>query len=244
MNYGWVRSLPDYRDFKLKITAPVALPEVVDLRPLCPPVYDQGQLGSCSGNAIAGAIEFGLLKEAKADFVPSRLFIYFNERLMEGTVDQDAGAQIRDGIKTIRDAGVCDEKIWPYDISKFKHKPPNEAYDAAKCDLITNYQMIGDGNLSLMKQTLAAGLPFIFGFTVFDGLESLSVASTGVLNMPTPNESVLGGHATICVGYHEADQRFIIRNSWGEKWGVKGYFTMPYEYMRTMASDIWVINSI
>ena len=244
MKYGWRRSLPDYRDFKFKITAPVELPPIVYLRPNCPKVYDQGHLGSCTANAIAGAVEFDLLKQSKTDFTPSRLFIYFNERLMEGTVNQDAGAEIKDGIKSISQAGVCDEVLWPYGISLLTTKPPQSIYDAAKCDLITKYEMIGTGNLDLMKQSLANGLPFIFGFTVFDSFQSLSTASTGIVNMPNPNENVLGGHAVMCVGYSEPDQRFIIRNSWGEKWGIKGYFTFPYEYMRTMASDIWIINAV
>src|SRR5262249_21513787 len=117
--YGWVPDFPDHRDHLY--AAPVvnlsALPAKIDLRPHCPPVYDQGQLGSCTGNAIAGAIHFDRVKQHKTpDFVPSRLFIYYNEREMEGTVSSDAGAQIRDGIKSVSERGDCPETQWPYEI--------------------------------------------------------------------------------------------------------------------------------
>jgi len=244
MNYGWIPSLPDIRDYKYKIASPVQLPDVVDLRPFCPPVYDQGQAGSCTANALAGGIGFDLLKQNKPYFMPSRLFIYFNERAIEGTTGSDSGAQIKDGLKSINQLGVCDENVWAYDITKLTEKPSDEAYIAAKCNLINNYQMIGDGNLELMKQTLASGLPVIFGFTVFDGFESPDVASSGILNMPTEDESQLGGHAVLAVGYNEPDQRFIVRNSWGNAWGQQGYFTIPYQYIKTMATDFWVINAV
>ena len=67
----------------------------VDLRSACPPVYDQGQLGSCTANGIAAAIGFDQMKQGVGDvFTPSRLFIYYNERVMEGTVQSDAGRKI------------------------------------------------------------------------------------------------------------------------------------------------------
>src|SRR5438445_13260812 len=133
---GWVPDLPDQRDLVYSAPAPfiMALPTAVDLRPQCPPVYDQGQLGSCTGNAIAGAIEFERLKQKLTDFVPSRLFIYYNERVIEGTVRSDSGAQIRDGIKSVASQGVCPETEWPYDITKFEQKPPSKAYADALTD--------------------------------------------------------------------------------------------------------------
>ena len=101
-------------------------------------------------------------------------------------------------------------------------------------------------DLAQMKGCLAAGYPFVFGFTVYDAFESGVVAKTGVLNMPTSAEQVVGGHAVLCVGYDDAAQRFIVRNSWGAKWGQKGYFTMPYAYMitRGLASDFWTIRVV
>lgn len=132
--YGWVRDLPDHRDqlYSAPVTALQALPPQVNLTPRCPPVYDQGQLGSCTANAIGAAVEFEQMKQKLAAvFVPSRLFIYYNERVMEGTVDADGGAQIRDGIKSVAKQGVCPEPEWPYNPAKFKTKPPKRCYSDA-----------------------------------------------------------------------------------------------------------------
>src|SRR5690242_18162494 len=134
--YGWIPDLPDQRDhlYAAPVEMLAALPPSTDLRAGCPAVYDQGQLGSCTANAIAGAIEFDRLKQKLADFEPSRLFIYFNERTIEGTVGSDSGAQIRDGIKSVNKQGVCQDSDWPYDITKFTQKPPAKAYSDAKLD--------------------------------------------------------------------------------------------------------------
>ena len=246
--YGWVPDLPDARDYMY--AAPMAtmakLPTKVDLRSHCPPVYDQGQLGSWTGNAIAGAVQFDREKQKlKPDFVPSRLFIYYGERVIEGTVELDAGAMIRDGIKVVAKQGVPPESDWPYDISKFAQKPPPKAFEDALKDLAVSYSKVSPA-LSQMKGCSASGFPFVFGFTVYDSFESQDVAKTGVVPMPATGESVLGGHAVLAVGYDDGQQRFIVRNSWGTGWGMHGYFTMPYAYLtdRGLASDFWTIRLI
>jgi C1A family cysteine protease len=245
--YGWNPDLPDHRDhvFATPLATATALPPKADLRKACPAVYDQGQLGSCTANAIAGAIEFDLLKQQLTDFLPSRLFIYYNERVMENTVASDAGAQIRDGIKSVGKQGVCPEPEWPYDISQFAVKPPPQAYTDALKNKALTYQAV-TRNLVQMKGCLASGYPFVLGFTVYTAFESPQVASTGVLNMPASSESVLGGHAVLAVGYDDSAQRFTIRNSWGNGWGMKGYFTMPYAYLltATLSSDFWTIRVV
>jgi C1A family cysteine protease len=246
--YGWLPDLPDARDHLY--AAPMAvlskLPASVDLRPKCPPVYDQGQLGSCTGNAIAGAIQFGRRKaKQKPDFVPSRLFIYYNERVIEHTVNTDAGAQIRDGIKCAVNQGACNEKTWPYNIAQFTKQPPAAAYQEAKKYQVTSYSRVTQ-TLSQLKGCLANGYPFVFGFTVYESFDSQQVAQTGVMTMPAPKEKVVGGHAVLAVGYDDASQRFIIRNSWGPGWGQKGYFTMPYAYITesNLADDFWTIRLV
>ena len=247
--YGWIPDLPDQRDFLFAAPViPQQLPPSVDLRPQCPAVYDQGQLGSCTGNAIAGAFQFDEMKQQLANaFQPSRLFIYYNERAMEGTVNSDSGAQIRDGIKGVANQGVCSEDLWPYNIASFAEKPSDNCYQVAAQNKVTRYLRLAQ-NLNLMKACLSDGYPFVFGFTVYDSFESQQVAQTGVVPMPTSGEGVLGGHAVVAVGYDEASQRFTVRNSWGTGWGMQGYFTMPYAYLTqshpTLASDFWTVRTV
>ena len=136
-HYGWIPDLPDARDHMYAAPGPTmaSVPAKLDLRAQCPAVYDQGQLGSCTGNAIAGAVQFERMKQKLTpNFVPSRLFIYYNERVIEGTVGSDSGAQIRDGIKGVATEGVPPETDWPYDIAKFAAKPPAKAYKEALKD--------------------------------------------------------------------------------------------------------------
>ena len=247
-HYGWVPDLPDHRDqvYAAPAVFLTALPTSVDLRPECPPVYDQGQLGSCTGNSIAGAIQFEQIKQKMKDFVPSRLFIYYNERVMENTVDSDSGAQIRDGIKSVAKLGAPPENPdWPYDIARFRDKPPAIAYQHAAKNKVVLYQRVNRA-LGQMKGCLASGYPFVFGFTVYDSFESAEVARTGHLSMPQPGETVAGGHAVLAVGYDDQSQRFIVRNSWGVNWGMQGYFTMPYAYLMdaNLADDYWTIRLV
>jgi C1A family cysteine protease len=245
--YGWQRDLPDHRDhvFAAPLKALGPLPAKVDLRPQCPPVYDQGQLGSCTANAIGGAIQFDRRKQNLADFVPSRLFIYYNERVMEHSVNADSGAQIRDGIKSVGALGDCPETEWPYAIAKFKTKPPAACYaDALKYKAVS-YQRVTQ-TLGELKGCLASGYPFVFGFTVYESFESPTVAKTGHAALPKSTESVVGGHAVVGVGYDDVKQWFIVRNSWGAQWGLKGYFTLPYAYLtdNNLASDFWTIRVV
>ena len=207
-------------------------------------VENQGALGSCTANALVGNLEF---LETQAGLPPidlSRLFIYYNERAMEGTVNEDAGAAIRDGVKSLVNLGVCAEQKWPYVITKFSAKPPAACYQAGLKHQITSYHRIL--TLQEMRQCLAEGFPFVFGFTVYESFESPAVAKTGTLNLPKPKEKTLGGHAVMAVGYHDNAKRFTIRNSWGADWGQQGYFTMPYAYLdnRNLSDDFWTIRGI
>jgi len=245
--YGWLPDLPDNRDhlYAAPVEVVGALPAKVDLRPRCPRVYNQGQLGSCTANAIAAALEFDRLKQKLDDFTPSRLFIYYNERVMEHTVDSDSGAMIRDGIKSVAKQGDCPESEWPYDLVKFRTKPPKACYtDALKYRAVL-YQRVTQ-TLSQLKGCLASGYPFVFGFTVYDSFESAQVAKTGHASLPVAHDKVVGGHAVLAVGYDDTKQWFIIRNSWGDKWGIKGYFTLPYSYVTedNLADDFWTVRVV
>lgn len=217
--YGWIPDLPDQRDYIYAAPAPVlaVLPKKVDLRPHCPPVLDQGILGSCTAHAIANAHRFDQIKQkATRVLIPSRLFIYYNERTMEGSIDSDSGAQIRDGIKSIAKQGVCPESQWPYDIAKFARKPPARAYRDALQHQALSYQRVMQ-TLPQMKGCLAAGYPFVFGFSVYQSFEAELVAKTGKVPMPKSEERSLGGHAVLAVGYDDAKQAMIVMNSWSDK---------------------------
>jgi C1A family cysteine protease len=251
--FGWIPDLPDHRDllFSAPRTILRKLPRKVDLKPKCPPVFDQGEIGSCTANAIGAAIEFDQMKQRSRAFMPSRLFIYYNERVMENTVNEDSGAMIRDGIKSVAKQGVCPEKMWPYDPSPFPpnshltKKPSAPCYREALKHTAVQYQRI-TRNLSQMKGCLAAGYPFVIGFTVYESFESETVGRTGKMPMPLPGEGVVGGHAVLAVGYDDRDDCFRMRNSWGTKWGMKGYFTMPYAYLldENLSDDFWQITLV
>lgn len=245
--YGWIPSIPDYRDVFYSIVAPggASCPSSVDLRPYMPLVYDQGQLGSCTANAIAAAFEFEMLKQKLKDFMPSRLFIYYNERVMEGTVFTDSGAMIRDGFKSIAAQGVCDEREWPYDPNQLTVKPMSGCYTDALQNRAISYHSINQ-NLQLSKECLADGYPFVLGISVYESFESDAVAHSGIVPMPGTGESLVGGHAVMAVGYDDSKMAFLVRNSWGASWGLSGYFWMPYEYLSDpcLASDFWTLRLV
>lgn len=238
----FVKRLPEtqlkYKDIPLLPT----LPPSVDLRSKCAPIYDQGELGSCTANAISACYAY----DNKNVFIPSRLFIYYNERKLEGTISEDSGAFISDGIKTLKTYGVCPEPMWPYDITKFTKAPTTSCYKNAlthKALSCTNIKQ----NLTAMKNSLASGFPFVVGIAVYSSFETAEVAKSGVVPLPnTSTEDLLGGHAILCVGYDDSKSVWIMRNSWGTSWGNKGYFTLPYHYLldADLSSELWNITKI
>src|ERR1700761_5435304 len=227
--YGWRPQLPDARDKLYAARLKDQAPAEYDSRSSMPPVYDQGQLGSCTGNAIAAAMEYERDRQGLSDFIPSRLFIYYNERDLEGTVSSDSGAVIRDGIKVVNSDGVCPETLWPYDIGMFSVKPPKRCYVAAATDKAVQYEAIQ--TLGDLKDAIASNLSVVFGFTVYESFQSQAVARTGVMPLPKKGEAVVGGHAVLAVGYSDVKRHVIVRNSWGPSWGDHGYFYMPYQYL-------------
>lgn len=237
--YGWKKDKVDTRDYPYKNIKPnLELPQSVDLRSKCSKVEDQGNLGSCTAQALVGNLEF--LEENKKDL--SRLFVYYNERVIEGSVSEDAGAEIRDGIKTLANTGVCSEWLWSYITNQFARKPWFWCYWISARHKISSYHKI-DG-LEEMKTCLADGFPFVFGFAVYESFESDEVAKTGIVPMPKNGEQIIGGHAVMVVGYDDSKRMVLVRNSWGEDWGLKGYFWMPYEYIsnKDICDDFWTIR--
>lgn len=245
--YGWRKDRPDRRDYKLQGRKLCAeqLPPSADLRAACPPVYDQGDLGSCTANAIAAAIDFDRNRQGLSFVSPSRLMIYYDERVIENTVESDCGAELRDGIKSVAAQGACPESLWPYADAKLFVKPDAACYEAAQKDLVSSYHSLS-GDLVSLKSALSAGYPFVFGITVFQSFESDAVASLGIVPEPGPSEPEVGGHAMLAVGYSDLKQAFLVRNSWGASWGWKGYCWIPYAYLgdANLAADFWVINAV
>ena len=172
--------------------------------------------------------------------MPSRLFIYYNERVIEGDPEEDGGAQIHDGIQTLVDNGCCSEAEWPYDVNQFAAKPTDQCYQDALNDLITDYYSI-DNNEGI-KQCVHSGFPVVFGMSVFESFENPEVAQTGMVPMPATSERTIGGHCMVIVGYDDSKSCFIVRNSWGEAWGLAGYCYIPYTYIEQYASDFWTIR--
>jgi C1A family cysteine protease len=245
--YGWKRDLPG--KLKRRFTAPrdIVLPESVDLRPGFPePPYDQGQLGSCTANGVVGAVEYAQKAEGKWFFTGSRLFEYYNTRVIGGTPDSDAGGTISDAVAAANQYGIPQETDWPYDITQFTVKPPDRVYAAGKTNLVIVSAAVSQ-TFPEMGGCLAAKWPIIIGFTVYDSFESAAVAATGTVPMPnTASESVLGGHCVVIVGYDNSKKMFIVRNSWGTGWGDKGYCYFPEDYLLNpdMASDFQTIRKV
>ena len=252
--YGWKPSLPNAHKpiFAARI-APAKLAPFVDMRSQCPAPYNQQQLGSCTANAAAGALEFDQIKQKLPIFMPSRLFIYYNERVAEGTVSSDSGASLSESVQALATYGAPPETLWPYNANQFTVKPPANAYTVGAKNKAITYSSVNQ-DLNSIQSCLASGYPMLLGFTVYDSFESAAVASNGIVPMPAATEEVLGGHAVLAVGYNAGSttvngappRTFIVRNSWGPYWGAKGYFYMPFEYLLdpNLSDDFWQINHV
>ena len=255
--WGWKRPLPDQRDFLFAAISPrIKLPMVVYL--LCPPIQDQGAEGSCVFNAITTDMEFiDIVRGDDEEYeMFSRQFAYYNYRkwLADVTEDpsvvqQDTGASIRDAVKLVAKMGVCRESLWPYipmdaPDTNFATEPSDEAKEDAKNHKIKSYYAVK--TVDDMQQCLAAGFGFLGGVAVYDSFMSPEVTATGIIPMPSKNERLLGGHAIWIWGYDRHKKIFKGQNSWGEDWGQKGHFEIPFDYLGNpaLADDFWTIRTI
>lgn len=241
--YGYIPDLKDQRDIlygamQKQVIDP--LPSDIDLRDFSPPINDQGASSSCVFNAAVKSLHFLQLREWKQELVfLSRLFAYYNTRVLEGTEDQDPGATLRGAIKALAKHGVCSETLWPFDLAKLKDRPLPNCFAEAESRRISCYQRLV--TIDDMLQCLAEGFPFIFGVTIYESFESEEVKKTGNVPMPVWNERTLGGHAMWCNGYDLLSKTFLVGNSWGEDWGQGGYCRIPFDYMLRFGGDAWVI---
>jgi C1A family cysteine protease len=225
-----------------------AIPAAVSLLAHCSPVKDQGNLGSCTANACAGALEYEENIQNGNTLAPalSRLFLYYNERDLEGDVGEDAGGEIRDVVKVAAQFGAPLETTWQYDDgpTQFTVKPSMEAYTEGLQHKALQYQAVPQ-TLQAFQHVLAVfNRPIVVGIQVYASFESDEVAQTGVVPMPGEDEECMGGHAVLVIGYDNARKAFLVRNSWGADWGTQGgCFWLPYEYMLNpdLADDFWVI---
>ncbi len=244
--YGYVPDKQDDRDFMYQAVRPATapLPPEIDLRHLCSPVRDQGQLGGCTGFAIAAGLrEFLAIKLGQSLVPMSPLFVYYEERALEHTISQDAGAQPRDGLKVLAKTGCSPEADDPYDISLFTQQPSAQAMQDAQNYKIAAYHRLR--TLSDALACLAGGNGIVMGFKVFESFESNAVAQTGDMPMPAEGEATVGGHAVFIAGYKTDPGTpgggcLVVKNSWGTGWGDNGYFYMPYAYVTPdRVSDLW-----
>jgi C1A family cysteine protease len=243
--FGWRRQLPDHRDFLYSAPFKLleTLPPTFDLAAEMPPIYDQLQTNSCTGNSSGSLVEHRVLLQGEPDLKPSRLFIYYNGRDIEGDADQDNGAEIRDVMKSINKVGVCDESIWPFDLTMVVARPSNEAFNDAQLHHSIQYSAVQQTPMQI-KAAIFDHNPIVFGFAVFESIDSVEVARTGIVPMPRLNEQCIGGHAVVIVGYDDTTQLFKIRNSWGVSHGDKGHLYLPYSYVldQNLSSDFWVLS--
>jgi C1A family cysteine protease len=252
---GWIPDIPDRRDHLYSLRTPLTKLTSINLqdRYKMPPVYDQGNLGSCTANAIGSMVNYSILNKFEVDktnpsIIPaSRLFIYYNERVILGTVGYDSGAMIRDGIKSVAKQGVPSEAEWPYITPVFQVKPPPRVYTSALETTALEYQRLDNTNKLQLVDCLASGHPFVMGFAVYESFMSDEVAYSGEVPMPDfSQEQMLGGHAVWCYRYRMSTDRFYFFNSWGLNWGNLGRFSLPAEYVcnPNLADDFWTIKLV
>lgn len=253
---GWIPDRSNPRDRFLvtpQFANPGPRPASVDLSHKLPPAYDQGKLGTCTANAIAAAVQYARRVLGKpSDFTPSRLFIYYQQRKIEGSLSLDAGGQLRDGIASVANVGVCPESDWPYDnvaadpsshlfppnARAVKLPPPSIVQEAGKYRTIS-YQPLSQ-DVAVLESCIASGYPFVFGFNVYGDFNEM----TTVLRKPRPDQlTALWGHAVLATGYNQSKRTFRIRNSWGPIANDHGYFDMDYDYVlnSAWAANFWVV---
>lgn len=248
IKFGWIKDRPDKRDWMYpRSWFPRIIPRRVDLRDRCSDIEDQGNLGSCVGNAVASAIEFVDLLTPEQYREASRLFIYYNARAMIGMENEDSGCHIRDAVKSVASKGVCSEDLWPYDVRKFAVKPTEECYDDGLKHRTIEYRRLQ--TLDEIKACLAEGYPVVMGFYVYPSCMTDEVARTGHIPFPSCIERYrggpIGGHAGKLVGFNDDTQEFTDKNSWGKEWGDKGYGYLPYKFItQKLADDFWTIRKI
>jgi C1A family cysteine protease len=230
--YGWKPSLPDPRDILADASELPIQAEVDPRDEYMTKVYSQLRLGSCTANTVAAAIDADCIVSGENPKLPSRLWIYALERILEGSsLREDTGAYGRDGYKAARKIGIVPEDDWPYSdkISVWSQDPRQSHLWNDRKTTNHPYKVV-PRILSSIKRVLSNKQTIGLGFTVFESFESREVAETGIMPHPdVTSERMLGGHEVLMVGYlKDEPHHALCRNSWDVHWGIDGYFLMPW----------------
>ena len=244
--YGWnyLQEPAHDKDSPLLCLAPIKRPPIVSLVSGFPACWDQGQEDSCTAHAALGCLVFDQRKQALPVLdPPSRAFQYYNSRLLEHQTTEDSGSTVADALKALGRYGYLPEEAWPYTPAHLYTPPSHEVYAEAAQDAGATSHTVPRSQL---WNTLASGFPVDMGFVVFSSFEDPQVAATGVAPMPGPHDREEGGHSVVLCGYSDPDETWLLRNSWGTGWGMKGYFTLPYTYLAdsTLASSFRVVTHV
>ena len=211
------------------------------------PIYDQLNTSSCTGNSYLAQIEAERIRQGLPALNGSRLFPYYNGRLVEGNTSQDCGAQICDVQAGGNRYGVCLESSYPFSQDNVTVQPSPLAYSEALKFKTINFQKVPQ-SIPVIKYLLSQRYTVNLGIQVYESFESDEVARTGIVPMPDKvKEQLMGGHAVLIIGFSDDTQTFLVRNSWGSGWGQQGgYFTLPYSYVAdpSLASDLWVVEQV
>lgn len=221
-----------------------SIPISIDLRPLWGEIFDQGELGSCTSNSIAGHVRYILFKSRGPSLHPSRLFIYYNGRVVAGEpFNEDTGLSIKDGCVSVNKYGVCDEAMWPYNINKFATRPSDMCYsEAAKNNQFSYFNV--PQTLDQIRQCLSQKYLISFGARLFESFMSSATARSGMVQMPSSDEVEIGSHAMCIVGYNDRTRLFAVANSWSDRWGRNGFCFIPYDYIcnKNYCGDFWTLR--
>lgn len=262
---GWVPDIPDHRDYAFESGA---LDEALKKAPrgmralksdgaeprghhydnidFCPPVEDQGEIGSCTAHSVVGMMEYMMLRAGVRHFNLSRLFLYKVTRKLLGWTG-DTGAYLRTTLQAAANFGVPPEKHWPYDVENYEEEPEAFHYSFAQNFQSLNYTRLDSSGTGKeirkrLKRCLKAGLVAAFGFPVYSSM------GDGEVPFPSDNDTLEGGHAVLAVGYDDDykvgnDKGVIVfQNSWSDYWGYGGFGYIPYRYFdEELANDIWTV---
>lgn len=214
----------------------------IDLRKNFSKIKNQGQQGSCLAFALTSIFEYMMKVNKQTECDLSEAFLYYNARNMDDNNDvstkEDTGSRFKPAMDSLIKYGISLEKFWPYNDEVYSNKPTREAYkDAENRKLIKAVNV--NGNSNAIKSALSDGYPVAVSLTLcpsfYNNGAYITVPSKEEIDDIKENvnksDVILRCHAMVIVGYSEDLKMFLVRNSWGDNWGDKGYCYIPYAYI-------------